>query len=372
MSKFLLPFQKRQKPEIAIERTTLRTETEEIDKIDIEKLKQSKSAEKKMPFFARKKKAKEKENTYSPSGHPVDFFMQENRYAEKILKEIKQTIKKIENSNLPVFWQNAQALTEVIKDIELHFKREEEILFPCLEANNMFGLSAHFINLHKEIKKTIRNMSQAAKNRNISNFKSLFVNLSLLLKDSITKEEQTLFPTALSQLTENEWSQIRAEAKKIGYAWLDASSDALKTHIQKTDIKIDGFRLDAGFLTLDKIEFLLNKIPVEITVINSDDQIVYYNHDNNSRIFPRSIGNIGEKYSHVYDSKDAKKISKIISNFKKQKSASEEFYFQKDEAYIYLRYLPIFGDAGDYQGLVEIVQNIADLKLITGEKTELE
>lgn len=354
-----------QLPTIEQENTAL---SGNLENIDIEKLKQSKTEQKRQGLFKRKKK--DTENIYSPSGHPIDFYMQENRYAEKIVKEIKQTIKKIENSNLPVYWTNIYALTEVLKDIDKHFRRKEEILFPYLDSDHSFGLINYFLNLHKEIRKTIRNMGQAAKNKNLSNFKSLFVSLNLLLRDCILKEEQTLFPTALSQLSEDQWREIRSKGGTVGYAWLEVGSE--KANIQDTDIKLDGFRLDSGFLKLDKIEHLINHIPLEITIINHEDILIYYNKDTEDRIFPRSINQIGKKYSTIYSSKDAKKVGKIISNFKRKKTAFEEFYFQKDNAFIYVKYQAIFGKSGEYQGLIEIVQDIKILKQLNDEKTKLE
>ncbi len=302
-------------------------------------------------------------------GHPIDRFMQENRYAETILRELKKLIRKLERNNFDATWNQIEDLVKQLKDIELHYKRKEEILFPYLEKYNVTDLSSAFASEHKEIKKRLRNLSQSIKNKNIDNINSLYIDVSKLIRKVILDEDQILFPAALSKLSFKEWSEIRKLSLEIGYSWIENSIATIDRSIKSSNETLEGFTLDTGFMTLDMIDLVLNNIEPEVTIINEKGIITYYNKNLN-RIFRREPDIIGTKYEDMFTGKNSKNMKKIIDTLKKKKKDFIEIYFEEQENTIYIKYIPLFDKKEKFIGVMETIQNISYYKDISGEKSE--
>ncbi len=326
----------------------------------------------KIPKVLIKEQKKEKKNKshFTPDGHSIDAFMQENRYAEQLLKEIQKISKKIEKSPLEVHWKDALLCVTDLKEIELHYRRKEELLFPHLNQDDFVLLTENFSILNKTVKKNIRNIIQSVKSKNIKNFKALFNQTYEMIHEGIKKEEQTLFPAALSKLTETQWETIRAEGKEIGYAWIERAQDPLTAHMEEEGETLEGFRLETGFLSIEKIDQVFNSLPLEVTVVNEEDQIIYYNR-HEDRIFKRLPGFIGENYINCHTGRNEKTVKKIIANFKKQKQEEIELFFNMDDKKIFVQYKPFYNHNGEYKGFIEITTDISYYRQIEGEQTDI-
>lgn len=326
---------------------------------------------KKLPKVLIKEQLEKKNGDFTPDGHPVDAFMQENRHAEIIIREMRKKLKKIEKYNLDVHWKDFLLLLNELKEIDIHFRRKEELLFPRLQENNSLTLlTENFTTLHHEIKKSIRNMIMAVKTKNLKNLKSLFTATASMIHEGIVKEEQILFPSALSQLTNEAWRELRKLGKTVGYCWIERAKDQLALHMEQGNIsKLDGFRLETGFMDLNTIDSVLNNLPIEITVINADDKIIYYNHQS-SRIFMRTPAFIGERYEDCHTGKNSRTVKKIIADFKRGKKDNIELYFNMENRKIFVQYKPLF-NGENYNGFIEIATDITYFRSIEGEKIEI-
>lgn len=373
---------KDQQPEAA---QTAEEDFKEIEQMDVEEelttdqrqsslspLEEIGPQSKKIPRVLKKEKQRDKKSksVFTPDGHAVDAFMQENRHAEMLLKETRRIIRKIEKFGLEVHWKDALLRVNELKDIENHYRRKDELLFPKLQPENFNVLTENFSALHREVKKNIRNMLQAIKNKNTRNMKALFNQTYEMIHEGILKEEQVLFPAALSQLSEEEWKEIRSEGKNIGYAWIEKRRDQLTLQMEEEGKKLDGFRLSTGFMSIDRIDQTFNALPVEITVVNEEDVIVYYNREE-SRLFKRLPSFIGEKYVDCHTGRNEKTVKKIISKFRRMQRENIELYFNMDERKIFVQYKPFYSTEGEYRGFIEIATDISLYRLLEGEKTEI-
>ena len=317
-----------------------------------------------------KKKIKNKVEQFTPDGHAIDAFMQENRHAELLLKEIKRIFKKVEKFYFDVHWKDTLLLLTELKDIEKHYKRKEELLFPLLQPEDFSQLFKNFEILHKEVNKKIRSLIQSAKTRNLKSFQQIFNTTHEIIRDVIVKEEQVLFPAALSQISEKQWRQIREKGKEIGYAWITKREDVLTEQMAKDGKNMEGFKLNSGYLTLNQIDVALNSLPLEITVVNGDDIITYYNNEKN-RLFKREPAFIGEKFIDCHTGRNEKTVKKIISDFKQHKNENIELYFNMDDKKIHVQYKPLYSPDEDYIGFIEIATDISYYRSIEGEKIKI-
>lgn len=102
----------------------------------------------------------------SPPGHPIHTLMSENRAAGKLLAEIRLLLERIPRetaggeveSNLDELGQLLARLAE----IEKHYLKKENQLFPLLEARGITGPTRVMWAIHDDIRKELKEIRQAA------------------------------------------------------------------------------------------------------------------------------------------------------------------------------------------------------------------
>jgi PAS domain S-box-containing protein len=119
------------------------------------------------------------------------------------------------------------------------------------------------------------------------------------------------------------------------------------------------------------IEFMLNSMPVEISFVNENDEVTYFNK-NGDRIFPRPRSVIGKKVHQCHPKKSLDKVIEIIESFKNGKRDVANFWINLKGRLIYIRYFAVRDNNGKYLGTLEVSQDITDIKKIEGEKRLLD
>lgn len=303
------------------------------------------------------------------NGHPIDTFMQENRYAEQILRDMKKIMRRISSQPFQADWNQLSYLAKELKEIEIHYRRVEEVLFPYFEHSKISRLDQEFSERYQEVKRLERNFAQSLKNRNADAVFKLFYELSDSIRQIISDEDQILFPTALHYLSADEWKTIRVKSAHIGYPWSDKGE---KSDDKKEGEALipDGFHLDGGFLTLEAIDSLLNATFAEITVFNKEGVVVYFNYGDRRR-YPRKTDLIGKPLKEAFSGKNYTNMKKILTALKAKKVPFVEFWFPEGGKQIYTRYVPLFDGGGNYNGAAELIVDLTDLQRMTGTYSSL-
>ena len=119
------------------------------------------------------------------------------------------------------------------------------------------------------------------------------------------------------------------------------------------------------------IEALLDSMPIEISFVNENDEVKYFNK-NGDRIFPRPRSIVGKKVQQCHPQKSLHKVIQILEAFKNGKKDVAEFWINLKGRQIYIRYFPVRDKTGKYLGTLEVSQDITDIKKIEGEKRLLD
>lgn len=120
-------------------------------------------------------------------------------------------------------------------------------------------------------------------------------------------------------------------------------------------------------LSPEVVEAMLNALPVEISFLDAEDTVRYFNKDGN-RIFPRPRTVIGRKVQNCHPQKSLHKVNQILEEFKAGTRDSASFWIDLKGRKIYIRYFPVRSPDGKYLGCLEVTQDITDIKKIEGEK----
>ena len=65
-------------------------------------------------------------------------------------------------------------------------------------------------------------------------------------------------------------------------------------------------------------------------------------------------------------------VDRIINELKTGQRNSADFWLNRGNRQIYIRYLPVQGANGEFLGVLEVTQDISEIKNLTGEKRLLD
>jgi PAS domain S-box-containing protein len=119
------------------------------------------------------------------------------------------------------------------------------------------------------------------------------------------------------------------------------------------------------------IEAMLDSMPIEISFVDENDQVRYFNK-NGDRIFPRPRSVVGKKVQQCHPQKSVHKVLQILEAFKNGEKDVAEFWINLKGRQIYIRYFPVRDKDGKYLGTLEASQDITHIKEIKGEKRLLD
>ena len=122
-----------------------------------------------------------------------------------------------------------------------------------------------------------------------------------------------------------------------------------------------------GDLRKEVLDALLETLPVEISFVDENDTVRYFNKDGN-RLFPRPPSIIGRKVQDCHPKKSLHLENQILDDFKGNRMDDAEFWIDMRDRKVYIRYFAVRGRDGKYLGCVEVTQDITDIKKIEGEK----
>ena len=122
-----------------------------------------------------------------------------------------------------------------------------------------------------------------------------------------------------------------------------------------------------GELKIEVLDAVLNTLPVEITFVDKNDTVRYFNK-NGDRIFPRTSAVLGRKVQDCHPKKSLHKVNQILDDFKNNRRDSAEFWIDLDDRKIHIRYFAVRDRNGNYLGCVEVTQDITEIQKIKEEK----
>ena len=119
------------------------------------------------------------------------------------------------------------------------------------------------------------------------------------------------------------------------------------------------------------IEAMLDAMPVEISFVDENDEVKYFNKNGN-RIFPRPRSIVGKKVQQCHPDKSIHIVEKILQDFRNKKRKIAPFWIDLKDRKILIRYFPVWDKEGNYKGCLEVSEDITDIQKFTGEKRLLD
>jgi hypothetical protein len=201
----------------------------------------------------------------------------------------------------------------------------------------------------------------------------LVIHLAEALPNHFFKENNILYPAALKLLSDKEWNEIKKSCDELGYT--SFAPKEVKQRIEKGEEQVVSLeegetQLPTGRLTPEELEAVLNALPVDISFVDKNDTVRYFNQPQ-ERIFPRAVAVLGRKVQNCHPQKSVHVVNQILDDFKAGRRDVAEFWLQIKGQFIHIRYFAVRNAKGEYLGTLEASQDITEIKKLEGQKTLL-
>jgi DUF438 domain-containing protein len=129
--------------------------------------------------------------------------------------------------------------------------------------------------------------------------------------------------------------------------------------------------LPTGRCSVEQLQAVFSTLPLDLTFVDADDRVAFYT-EGPQRIFPRSPVIIGRKVQFCHPVRSIDLVEMILKDFRAGRRDVAEFWIHIQEKYIHIRFFAVRDQQGNYMGTVELMQDIAPLQKIQGERRLLE
>lgn len=309
--------------------------------------------------------------------HPVNLFKQENRELEKLTGSLKAI--PVEKSSLTNIKSKLQQALLKVKEIETHYERKEQLLFPFLEKQGFMGPSKVMWGKDNEVRDLLKNaltgIESVASPEELQDYvKKTLGTLIAEIEGMIFKEENILFPTALEKLSPADWVAILRESDEIGYVFIEKPTETqalmkdLQQALHEEPVWRDGaVSLPSGAIKPNQLMALLNTLPLDLTFVDKDDTVSYFS-EGQERIFTRTRTIIGRKVQNCHPPHSVDVVEKILASFKDGSKDFYEFRLDYRGKLIHIRYFALRDKERQYLGTLEVTQDITEIKKLEGER----
>lgn len=345
-------------------------------------------------------------------GHPVRIFKDENLALRAAVIRVRRLLESYEKSEEDIsreeISKGLKRQLDLLGQFHRHYQRKEELFFPIMEAYGhdappkvMWGVDDQIRDLFQVVKKAAEGLPQT----DILQVTESFEAFAKEFESMIFKEESILLMILLEAFTQDDWLRIAAESDVYGYAIIrpaekwqpkrenfvaavsDGKDQSGASQEQVIDTPHGRFTIQFtpkepmeevdrttsqpfgnGYLSVEQANLILNHLPMEITFVNKDDIFQYYNDavPAEDMIFKRTPSQVGRHVELCHPPKLLPKVKKIFDALRSGKKDKFEMWFKSESRgqFVHVTYAAVRDADGDFQGVLEYVQDIAPYRAI--------
>jgi DUF438 domain-containing protein len=321
----------------------------------------------------------------APPGHPVHTFKEENRALRKEIQALGRLYEEVINvesqDQLKTFFFDIHQHFNALMDVEKHYLRKENLLFPFLEKHGVIGPPTVMWGKHDETRELLKGAIEAFKAAEKISVDEAKTVIDLVLKpasqavdDMIGKEEEILFPMCLDTLSDGEWLEIEKQSIEYGFCLYDPTVKWSPEGAEFEEAKskeIDKIQLPSGSFNVNELTTILNTIPFDMTFVDKDDKVRYFTQGR-ERIFARSRAILGRNVRQCHPPSSVHVIEKILDDFKSGKEDNTAFWITLKDRFIHIEYFALRSEEGEYLGTLEVSQDLTEKRKLEGEQRLLQ
>lgn len=313
-------------------------------------------------------------------GHPIDTFRRENAALKDVIATMRKLFAEVAsqagNADVrEVVFRLCQSTNDLM-DLDKHYQRKEHALFSCLERHGITGPSKVMWAKDDDARKLLKQMNESAHDCDpiaaaVQQFAPQAERALAAVEEMIFKEENILFPMSLQTFTENEWAEIWAASPQYGWCLVEPQTGYIppvSANAATSAVPKDGtIMMPTGHVSVEQLVAVLSTLPLDLTFVDAEDRVAFFS-EGPDRIFARSKAIVGRKVQHCHPPRSADTVNKILDDFRAGRQNVAEFWINFQGKFVHIRYFAVRNPAGEYLGTVELTQDLAPLRQLSGER----
>ena len=306
-----------------------------------------------------------------------EILVNEHEMIERAMDILRQELEKL-NGNAPDLFTLKRAI-DFLREFgdRIHNLKEEIWLFPLMVKRGipqdgpikvMLGEHDYERTLLDKMTKEVDLMDTLSPEKKMAFMKNGLEYLEVRA-NHIWKENDVLYALGRKVFSEEDNIVLVREFNTIsGGVYgedFEAKITAMLHEIEKGKVARTSM---VNNLSYEQIDAILETLPVEITFVDADDTVAYFNRLDKEKIFVRSRSAIGRKVLKCHPKNSIDKVVQIVEGFKSGDLDKAEFWIKLGAKKVYIRYFPAWNEQGVYLGVLEVTQEITEIQKLSGEK----
>lgn len=299
----------------------------------------------------------------------LDCCVQNNRLLSEKLKALRPFLVQINKNTEDKLLK--RILVERFTDLgtfEKYYTIKENVLFPAIEKVwPDFRCLQVMWSFHDDIRRNIRDIIGLLESENLDKqqFNPILGDIYFNMFSIISREERLLFPQIEATFPADKLEELFKEALEMGFPYYNPTH-TFKQGTTPTVSQTNDIDLQTGQLSAEQIILLFNHLPVDITFVDENNKVKFYSTPPH-RIFPRTNAIIGRDVHNCHPPESVHVVEEIVENFRKGLKDSASFWIKMRGQYILIQYFAVRDKQGAYRGVIEVSQEISNIKALEGE-----
>jgi hypothetical protein len=307
-----------------------------------------------------------------------DFLVAEHEMIERAMAVLKNNLEKIDEAvKAPLQMQRAIDFLLEFGD-KVHNTKEEKFLFPLMGQKGLpvqggpigVMLMEHDAerNLLQRMMAELPNLAEAATTARQKFAAGGFEYLTIRA-EHIWKENDVLYPMGRKLFSDEDNTSLLDAFKTLDrQTYGDTARDHYAQMLAEVEKDSEARKRLIRNLSYEQIDAIMETLPFEVTFVDAEDTVAYFNKLDKTKIFPRTRSVIGRKVDKCHPEKSVGMVTQIVDGFKDRTMDHAEFWIDFRDDKILIRYYPVYSEAGEYMGVLEVTQAIGAIQKIEGEK----
>jgi len=308
----------------------------------------------------------------------LNQLINDHAVIEKALVLLEKQAERGDGINLQI----ARALIDVIWEFgeQCHNQREEQIYFPFLLKKGMppqgsIGVMLQEHQSEREYIAQIKIMFDTFEREKKlpERFQRVVAEYADLTKNHIWKENDILYPMGRRMISPDDEKHLmqeflRLEKETIG----EGGFLRYQTLVNSLEKQAEG-RIDLlASLPTSVVTRMLDALPIELSFVDENDRVRYFNKVDGEKIFTRSLSVVGRLVQQCHPQKSVHLVNQILKEMKAGNREKAAFWINFNEMFVHISYYAVRDTDGTYLGCVEMVHDIKPYRELTGEKRLLD
>lgn len=310
------------------------------------------------------------------------YLVHEHELIERAMVVLKQNLERVESGG-----HDPAQLTRALDFLlefgdKVHNKKEEDHLFPLMQERGIpveGGPLGVMLMEHQAERDLLEKMMLDVPRigemtaEELASFKGEGMEYLRIRAEHIWKENDVLYAMGRQVLSDADAASLIDNFNAIDLAAYGDKAKANFLSMVEELEKTGGIRTRlVDNLTSDQLHGIMETLPFEVTFVDAEDTVAYFNKLDKPKVFARTRSVVGRKVQKCHPKKSVDTVQQIVDGFKNKTHDKAEFWINMGDETIMIRYFPVYDDEGTYLGVCEVTQEVGWIRRLEGEQRLLD